>query len=444
MLYRIMFQIFFSLTKKASMKPSIISRSGRLPTSGLMVLMCLLLTGMPGVAGAADDYENLILGVNDQLTLDELAAEARRNHPEFGLVAAHDERARAEQAYADHWFPERTQLGGFHMTDQPLDDTGFFEDEVSLNVPLWLPGEKRTQNLLAAATLDTSESAANAFAWRVSGEVRRALWDVLLTQRDLELAVEQETQLEQVLEQAVIFEEAGDIALGDRLAVNQELATWRGEMLNLEADYQDALRSYVALTSIKALPRDAREVLSSITEVSDAHPALRFAQDRYAQASADLATSEESNAFRPAVQFYWRGTRPDQPSPRIDALGVGLALPLGKSPSRGPELAAMNEAMAQAQANYLSLRRELELGLHEAEHTLHTIERQLENSRILMEATSKRQELDLLSLELGDISVQEWLRRQQSYREITRLHERLLLQNGAAIAAYNQAAGESL
>ncbi len=427
------------------MKFPITSRPGRLPTSALMVLMCGSLMGLPWLACAApDDYENLILAVNDQLTLDELAAEARRHHPEFGLVAAHGDRARAEQAYADHWFPERTQLAGFHITDQPLDDTGFYEDEVSLNVPLWLPGEKRTQNLLAAATLDTSESAANAFAWRVSGEVRRALWDVLLTQRDLELAAQQETRLEQVLEQAIIFEEAGDIALGDRLAVNQELATWRGELLNLEAYYQDALRAYLALTSVQALPRDAREVLSSVTGVSDEHPALRFAQDRFAQASADLATSEESNPFRPAVQFYWRGTRPDQPSPRIDALGVGLALPLGKSPSRGPELAAMNEVMARAQADYLSLRRELELGLHEAEHTLHTIERQLDNSRILMEATSKREELDLLSLELGEISVQEWLRRQQSYREVMRLHERLLLQHGAAIAAYNQAAGESL
>lgn len=404
-----------------------------------------LLVSLPGNARASEDGEDtLTLAVSDQLTLVELAEAARQRHPELGMVAARNARARSEQAYADHWFPDSTQLSGFHISDRALDNTGFYEDEVSLSVPLWLPGEKKTQNLLAEAALETSESASAAFSWRVSGEVRRALWDVLLTQRDLELAMQQEAQLELVLEQAVILEEAGDIALGDRLAVDQELASWRSEMLNLEAYYQDALRYYLALTAVDALPRDPNETRSSVEAISDEHPALRFARDRFEQASATLATKQESNTFRPAVQLYWRGTRPDQPSQRIDALGVGLQLPLGKSPARKPELAILNEEMARAQADYLALRRELELGLHEAEHTLHTIGRQLENAQVLMDAAEQRQELDRLSLELGDISVQEWLRRQQSYRDILRMYERLLLQHDAAIAAYNQAAGESL
>lgn len=420
-------------------------RMPRLTAVFLVAWLLILLAGVYGEANATEGGDDtLTLAVSDRLTLVELADAARQRHPEYGMLAARDERARAEQAYADHWFPDTTQLSGFHISDSALDDTGFYEDEISLSLPLWLPGEKKTQNMLAEAALETSASAGDAFAWRVSGEVRRALWDVLLTQRDLELAAQQETQLEQVLEQAVILEEAGDIALGDRLAVNQELASWRSEMLNLEAYYQDALRAYLALTAADALPRDPNETRSSVETITDEHPALRFARDRFEQVSASLATKQESNAFRPAVQFYWRGTRPDQPSQRIDALGVGLQLPLGKSPARRPELAILNEDMARAQADYLALRRELELGLHEAEHTLHTIDRQMENAKVLMEAAEQRRELDLLSLELGDISVQEWLRRQQSYREILRMHQRLLLQHDAAIAAYNQAAGESL
>ena len=138
------------------------------------------------------------------------------------------------------------------------------------------------------------------------------------------------------------------------------------------------------------------------------------------------------------------GVDHSQLSQRIDALGVGLQLPLGKSPSRKPQLAILNEDMTRAQTQYLSLHRELELGLHEAEHTLYTIDRQLENFAGLMDAAEQRRMLDQVSLELGDISVQEWLRRQRSYRDILRAHERLLLQQDAAIAAYNQAAGESL
>ena len=40
--------------------------------------------------------------------------------------------------------------------------------------------------------------------------------------------------------------------------------------------------------------------------------------------------------------------------------------------------------------------------------------------------------------------MQEWLRRLSGYKEIQRSHEMLLLQKDAAIAAYNQAVGETL
>ena len=49
-----------------------------------------------------------------------------------------------------------------------------------------------------------------------------------------------------------------------------------------------------------------------------------------------------------------------------------------------------------------------------------------------------------LAFELGEFCTREWLRRISRFREIERSHELLLIQQGAAIAAYNQAVGESL
>ena len=62
----------------------------------------------------------------------------------------------------------------------------------------------------------------------------------------------------------------------------------------------------------------------------------------------------------------------------------------------------------------------------------------------MMKAATEKYELDKLSFELGEISVRQWLRRLSEYKDIERSHELLLLQKGAAVAAYNQAVGESL
>ena len=59
-------------------------------------------------------------------------------------------------------------------------------------------------------------------------------------------------------------------------------------------------------------------------------------------------------------------------------------------------------------------------------------------------AASERFELDKLAYDLGEFSTSEWLRRLSRLKNIERSHELLLIQQGAAIAAYNQAVGESL
>jgi cobalt-zinc-cadmium efflux system outer membrane protein len=376
--------------------------------------------------------------------LHDLATAARERHPELGVLEARQHRARAEEDYADRWFPDSSLLRGYHLTDQPLDDAGLYEDEIAVSLPLWMPGEKKSRGKLAAALDSLTVSGEAEFDWRVSAEVREALWQLISARRQWELAGEQEAHLAKVLEQAVIFEQAGEISKGDRLAVLQELATWKAETLSQEARYQDAARVYRALTGAGTLPARFAEELSPATGITEDHPALRMAQDRVREISAALDAMRQGNTFRPSLQFFWRGQRPDRASSQLDSVGIGFEVPLGRSPSRDPEIAIVNEALAHAEAQYLRRKRELGLQLHEAEHTLHTTEMQLVNSFELMNAAEERRGLDQLALDLGEISMQEWLRRLSGYKAIQRSHEMLLLQKDAAIAAYNQAVGETL
>ena len=394
------------------------------------------------VAQAGEEHEFDVV-FSEQLSLHSAFETSASRHPDAGLPAAMRNRADAEQRFADRWIPDSPTLTGYHLSDRVLDDRGLYEDEVALNLPLWMPGEKRSRTGLAEHASALADAGAAEFSWQVAGEFRQALWTLIEARRSWELAGAQVRNLSDVLEQATLYEEVGDISRGDLLAVVQELAGLKAELLARDAEYRDAARTWRALTGMTVAPADHREVRSEATEITDTHPALSLARGRVAVASARLESLRQGNPIRPVVQVFWRVNRPDDYSPSDNALGLGFEVPLGHSPMRGPDVAEAEEALAGVEADLLKRQRELALQLHEAEHNLETLARQLEVSRERMQAADARLEMDRLALELGEISMQEWLRRLAAYREYEWSHEMLILRQDAAVAAYNQAVGET-
>jgi len=393
---------------------------------------------------AAAEHEETSLELDESLTLSALLDTTLSRHPGSGVLAAGRATAEAESKYGRYWIPEMMKLEGFHLSDQPLDDIGAYENEVALSVPFWLPGEKTAQDRLGEASLTAHGSRSIEFRWRISALLRKHLWSVLLAKRQWELAAEQEHRLAEVLEQVTLFTEVGDLSRADQLATLQELAIWKAETMTLEASYQDAVREYFSMTGTSRFPSEISETLSSMQAVQEDHPALRSALDGLAKASAATEVTRKGNSARPAFQVFWRGFSGDRISPDVNALGIGLAVPLGKSPKKGPEVARANEQLAMAEAELIQTRRDLDLQFHEALHVLNTTRLQLENSNSLIEAANERHRLDRLAFELGEFSVTEWLRRLSALKDIERSHEILLIREGAAVASYNQAVGETL
>ena len=405
------------------------------------ILAGLLISGN---SWAASEHDEASVRFDSQITLSSLLETTLERHPYAGVLRAGQDTAEAEITFGKHWFPEVMEVTGFHLSDRQLDDIGVYENEVALSLPLWLPGEKKAQTALGEAASTAQASRETEFRWRASASLRQHLWQLMLVRRQWELALEQEQRLQDVLEQVTIFTEAGDFSRADQLATMQELAIWKSETMTLEAGYQDSVREYRLLTGLLRVPSDISEELSEEQEIREDHPALQMAMDRFAEAAASSEVTRQSNSARPSVQVFWRGFRGDRTSPDVNALGLGLAVPLGQSPRRGPEIARANEGLAHAEAQLLETRRRLDLQLHEARHLLKTTRDQLANSRTMVEAASERYRLDKLAFELGEFSVWDWLRRLSEFKKIEQSHELLLMQQGAAIASYNQAAGETL
>jgi len=411
-----------------------------------ILLPGLLIAGVftLNISWAIQPHEAEKLQLNDNLTLSSLLDITLKRHPQAGVLAARSASIDAETKYANRWLPDATGLTAFHMSDRSFDDNGVYENEVALSFPMWLPGEKKAQTRLGEILSVAGASDEAEFRWRVSGQLRQQLWELSLALRQWELALEQEQRLAEVLAQVTLFAEAGELSRADQLATMEELAIWKGETMLLEAEYMDAIRLYRSTTGLNTVPAEIEETLSEVQEIEREHPALRQAMDHLAESSAASQVIKERSNLRPSLDVFWRGFRGDRRSPDVDALGIGFAMPLGKSPRREPEVAKAFENVAMAEAELLETRRGLELQLHEASHVLHTTRERLENSETIIKAATERHKLDKLAFELGEFSTREWLRRLSRFREIERSHELLLIQQAAAIAAYNQAVGESL
>ena len=411
----------------------------------------LLYAGLAGILAAGlnpvcaqDHHDSETLQTDANLTLTALLDATLARHPQAVVLAAQAATGDAESRYARRWLPDTTGLSGYHMSDKAFDDTGAYENQVALTFPLWLPGEKSAQTRLGEVMTVARASNEAELRWRVSGQVRQLLWQLEAARRQWQLALEQEQRLADVMAQVTLFAESGELSRADQLATMEELATWKGETMLLEAEYMDAMRTYRSFTGQDAIPADFGENLSEVHEIAEDHPALRRALDRLAEKSAATDVVRERSNSRPSVDVFWRDYRGDRYDPVIDSLGIGFAIPIGKSPRREPETAKAYEALAAAQADLFETKRKLELQLHEASHVLHTTRERLENAVTLVEAANERLRLDKLAFELGEFSTTEWLRRLSRFKEIERSHELLLIQQGAAVAAYNQAVGETL
>jgi outer membrane protein TolC len=406
-----------------------------------LILVCI---STLNTAWAVPEHEAEVFQIDEKLSLSSLLASTLKRHPQKVVLEARLETMDAESRYGNRWLPESTRLTAFHMSDRSFDDTGVYENEVALSIPIWLPGEKNAQSRLGEILAVSQVSGEANFRWRVSGQLRQQLWQVRLAVRQWQLANEQEQRLGEVLDQVSLFTDAGELSRADLLATMEELAVWKGETMLLEAEYMDAIRLYRSFTGLEVIPAQIDETLSTLQEVKEDHPALRQAMNHMAEASAFTEVVRQRSNHRPSLDVFWRGFRGDTRSPDVNALGVGFAMPIGKSPRREPEVAKANEEFARAEADLLETKRELNLQLHEANHALHTSRERLENSDSIMSAATERYQLDKLAFELGEFSTSEWLRRLSQFKKIEQSHELLLIQQGAAVAAYNQAVGETL
>ncbi|HRF11816.1 MAG TPA: TolC family protein, partial [Candidatus Accumulibacter phosphatis] len=257
-------------------------------------------------------------------TLREVFEKAWANSPQGRTAEAKRDEVAASRSVAESWFPAAPKIDAFHRTDRWNSDLGNQESEVGISIPLWLPGQKAARRSLAEADGAENEGDIQATRLAVAGELRRALWTLVMARSEAEVAAER-------LKTALGLEadvgrrlKVGEIARSDLLLARQETASARAAAADAQLGVVRSLQRYRVLTGTDRLPDNPQEPLAvAVNRAVD--PRVAAGQAVIERARAALKLAQESRREAPSVGVLYRRDRDVSGATPRDSIGFAIS-----------------------------------------------------------------------------------------------------------------------
>lgn len=367
------------------------------------------------------------------------AASAR--YPELVLPDAVRQQGKAIRQQASGLLADDPSLALRHENDELTDNFGFRGWEGSVQLPLWLPGQRKRRLEVAAATEQEAVALTPFYKWRVSGEVRELLWSIRIAEAKAALA---QTALDsaQALETDINKRiQAGELAVTDQILARQETLA-REITLNATTENLSALRKeYQMLTGLTELPANIVEQDAQGAVLPDQHPALVAAGHRTDLARSVRNQSRHEKRANPVLAIGTRHERAESDQPYDTIMTLELNLPLGLKGHSAPAIADAERQLTEQQVSYVSVQRDIEKQLilagSEKQRTAQALQLAQQQQQLAAEGIRLIQR----AFELGESDLFTLLQAQKLALAAERDLQISQLEQGRAIARYNQALG---
>ncbi|WP_321390390.1 TolC family protein [Emcibacter sp.] len=393
-----------------------------------------------GKHGEEHKGAHITLTQDATLSMGEVVGLTAERAPERYMVEARTRTGKAYRRKASSFFSDSPQISVHHQNDFLMSDQGLREWEGRLDLPIWMPGEKRAWQNRARAAGSEADAYRDRLVWEVAGEVRELLWQVKLTEaalQDNRAALETAEKLLDDVERRI---KAGDLPKNSVILARQELAARRIALKGAERDYVDSAMTYQTITGLASIPASVEEQQQEV-EDDYAVPPVTHArrQLEYYQAEYDSARASWSSS--PTVTFGVKRERGGYDDRSIDSVSLGLAIPLGSATHSAPRRAEAAEKLAVAERQLALAMRDQKLALHEAEHELEVCLVQMEITEEHFAMATENLRLARRAFELGESDLMDLLRVQDQYFQSSGTHSLQKLQCGLAVARHNQTKG---
>ena len=350
----------------------------------------------------------------------------------------------AVRDHARGWIAEDPALRLKGLSDRALDDTGAYELEAMVDLPLLLPGQRAARLALGSAISDGADGLGRTLRWEMAGEVRERAWEAALAEgrlRQAAAALESARALESAVARRV---QAGELARLDRLRAEQERLGRAADLTAAQADYDLAIAAFVHLTGQTRLPEPLLEPVPEADQaplLPEDHPALAEASAALAAARAERERVGADRRGHPVLSLGAKRARGDRDSDTVDALQIELGIPFGLRGQAAP-------AVAGAERDYTERLAALHRVRREAEHALEAALVSRAGARAQLRAAGERDGLTREAVALarrafalGEGDLDTLLRAEERAREASLELALRELQVGRAGARLNQALG---
>lgn len=366
---------------------------------------------------------------------------AFKRYPDRVLPTAINEQGDAIRQQASSLLAGNPSLAFRHENDDLTDNIGFRDWAGSVQLPLWLPGQRSRRVDVANATDQEAASLTRFYKWRISGEVRELLWLTKIAGAEVGLdrvAVESARALETDIDKRV---KAGELPLTDHILARKETLAQEIALSEAIANLNELHKRYRILTGLNEVPQDIREKNVENNNLSDQHPALLAAAYREDRARAESNQVRHEKRANPVLALGARNERAVSGQPFNTILTLEFNLPIGLGNQSAPKIADVERQLTEQQISHANLRRQLEeqlvIAVSEKQRTADALKLAQRQQQLAAEGLRLTQrafdlgESDLFTLLLA---------RRQALTSERDLQKRQLEQE-RAIARHNQALG---
>jgi cobalt-zinc-cadmium efflux system outer membrane protein len=402
--------------------------------------MALLAACAPALLAAQGDHAPLKR--NATLEFAAILDSAVQHAPESLETAVRRDQAEAFAATGRSLLAGRPSFAVNYYDDRPFDNNGQVETQYGIQMPLWRPGERRNSAELGGRYEEQVEAWQQALRMDVAGRLRTVLADIHEAEVLLELERAATSTAEEVLRVAEAQFAAGAIARVELMQSQNLLLDQRRRLFEAEAALVDGEIGYEFLTGLDELPAVSHtETQNTATEVDMSHPLLTYLQSEVDVLDGLARQSEAVAKGSPALSFGARHERADRLSPSSATINLELTIPFGGSAHVSSRASAARREKVDAEVRLRNTLRELQLGLHDAEHELSIVRLALPLAREQADLGAERLQLAQAAFAQGELTMAQVLPAAQEARAASRELALLTAREQRLILQYNQYTG---
>lgn len=207
--------------------------------------------------------EDFSIEITSSLTMGEVVASAITISPNKITLQAKNDYAAALSNKANSLLSETPQISISHQSDRFISNQGLREWESSLDLPLWMPGQKSANKLKARMSKKENEAYEKLTTLEITGQVRELLWELKLAALELEEA-KRDLQFAETLHNEITRRiDAGNLPRKDEILGSKEIMDQKIKLLNAEAEYIHVAKRYQSFTGLTQAPQFIEETVKA-------------------------------------------------------------------------------------------------------------------------------------------------------------------------------------